>query len=198
MSPNQLVDRRKAIKQASLLLGFTITGPALTGVLNGCTPSKVLDWRPSFFTEEEAFLIEAASARILPSGETPGAAEVNAVRFIDQMVAEYYLPEDQVRFRTGMQALEAHSEETAGKSFIKASESEQDTILSEQALTARKQFLDIPDSPQPFFLMLKELTILGFFTSEIGATQFLNFDETPGGYQGCVPMEDLGGKAWAT
>lgn len=198
MSENHTIDRREAIKQASLFLGFAISGPALTGVLGGCSAQKELDWQPQFFTKDEAYLIEAASSRILPSGETPGAADAQVVRFIDQMVAEYYLPEDQVKFRTGMEALKAHSDSSIGKSFAKATKSEQDTVLSELALEARKQRMDQSDSPQHFFLMLKELTVLGFFTSEIGATQVLNYDDVPGGYQGCEPLEALGGKTWAT
>ena len=89
------INRRKAIKQASLVLGYSISGPALAGVLNGCSPDKSLDWQPQFFTESEAFLVEAASERILPAGATPGAKDAKVVKFIDQMVAEYYLPEDQ-------------------------------------------------------------------------------------------------------
>jgi len=198
MSENHTIDRRKAIKQASLFLGVAISAPAITGVLNGCTAQKELDWMPQFLTKDEAFLIEAASDRILPAGKTPGAKDAGVVRFIDQMVAEYYLPEDQLQFRSGMEALEAKSDEIAGKSFVKASESEQDTVLSELALEARKQRMEQPDSPQHFFLMLKELTVLGFFNSEIGATQVLNYDDVPGGFQGCAPLDELGGKTWAT
>jgi hypothetical protein len=38
---------------------------------------------------------------------------------------------------------------------------------------------------------MKELTILGFFTSEIGATKVLKYTPVPGRYNGCVPQ-----KAW--
>jgi hypothetical protein len=45
--------------------------------------------------------------------------------------------------------------------------------------------------------MAKELTLLGFFTSEPGATQVLQYDPVPGAYHGCVPLEEVG-KTWAT
>jgi len=48
----------------------------------------------------------------------------------------------------------------------------------------------------PFILTVKELTLLGFFTSEPGATQVLQYIQVPGPYQGCVPLEKVG-KAWA-
>ena len=50
-----------------------------------------------------------------------------------------------------------------------------------------------------FILMTKELTMLGFFTSEVGATQVLQYVPVPGSYKGCVPLSEAGnGKAWAT
>jgi hypothetical protein len=32
---------------------------------------------------------------------------------------------------------------------------------------------------------MKELTLAGFYTSEIGATQFLKYNPSPGKYDGC-------------
>jgi hypothetical protein len=45
--------------------------------------------------------------------------------------------------------------------------------------------------------MIKELTCLGFFTSEPGATQVLQYEAVPGAYHGCVPLAEVG-KTWAT
>ena len=44
--------------------------------------------------------------------------------------------------------------------------------------------------------MMKELALLGYFTSEIGATQALRYTETPGRYDPCIPYTP-GEKAWA-
>ena len=52
---------------------------------------------------------------------------------------------------------------------------------------------------RPFVLMIKELTLLGFFTSQIGATQVLQYEAVPGGFQACIPLAQAGnGKQWAT
>jgi hypothetical protein len=50
--------------------------------------------------------------------------------------------------------------------------------------------------PKHYFRMMKELTLLGYFTSEIGQTQALRFNMVPGRYEGCVPYKK-GDKAWA-
>jgi len=53
--------------------------------------------------------------------------------------------------------------------------------------------------PRPFILTTKELALLGFFTSRVGATQVLQYVAIPGAYHGCLPVNQAGnGKRWAT
>jgi hypothetical protein len=53
--------------------------------------------------------------------------------------------------------------------------------------------------PKPFFLMAKELTLMGYFTSEEGATKVLQYEAVPGAYKGCIPLKEAGqGRTWAT
>ncbi|GAB3704983.1 gluconate 2-dehydrogenase subunit 3 family protein [Spirosoma flavus] len=49
----------------------------------------------------------------------------------------------------------------------------------------------------PFFKLVKELTVLGYFSSEIGCTQALEYVKIPGRYEGVVKLKE-GQKAWAT
>jgi hypothetical protein len=52
------------------------------------------------------------------------------------------------------------------------------------------------DPPAHYFRMMKELALLGYFTSEIGYTQALRYEESPGRFDPCVPYRP-GEKAWA-
>ena len=52
------------------------------------------------------------------------------------------------------------------------------------------------ENPNYYFTMMKELTLLGYFTSEIGCTEARRYVETPGKFEGCVPYTK-GDKAWA-
>ena len=54
----------------------------------------------------------------------------------------------------------------------------------------------VEDPPSHYFRMMKELALLGYFTSEIGCTQALRYVESPGRYDPCVPYKP-GEKAWA-
>ena len=53
------------------------------------------------------------------------------------------------------------------------------------------------EDPNHYFHLMKQLTLLGFFTSEPGANKALRYIAVPGHYDGCVPYKK-GDKAWAT
>jgi hypothetical protein len=63
----------------------------------------------------------------------------------------------------------------------------------------RQSTLSLDERHRPFILTMKELTMLGYFTSEPGATQVLQYRPVPGAYHACVPLQQAGnGKTWAT
>ena len=50
----------------------------------------------------------------------------------------------------------------------------------------------------PFFSLMKNMTVLGYFNSELGATMAADYDKIPGKYEGCIPVNKYSGKVWAT
>jgi hypothetical protein len=73
-------------------------------------------------------------------------------------------------------------------------------VHDEAAAAEKTQADEVPPSERkrPFVLMMKELTLLGFFTSQVGATQVLQYEPVPGKFQPCVPVAKAGnGKTWA-
>ena len=53
-----------------------------------------------------------------------------------------------------------------------------------------------PEDAAHYFRLMKELTLLGYFTSEIGSTQARRYAAVPGRFDGCIPYKK-GDKAWA-
>jgi Gluconate 2-dehydrogenase subunit 3 len=51
--------------------------------------------------------------------------------------------------------------------------------------------------PKNYFIMMKQLTLWGYFTSKEGATMALRYVAVPGHYDGCIDYKK-GDKAWAT
>ena len=67
----------------------------------------------------------------------------------------------------------------------------QKNFTGEDPLAAKRR-----ENPDYYFQMMKELTLLGYFTSEIGCTQARRYVERPGSYNGDLPYKK-GDKAFA-
>jgi hypothetical protein len=199
------MNRREAIQRTALVLGYTITGSALTGVLNGCKASPELSFQPVFFTNDQASLVGEVAEIILPKTTTPGAKDVGVPGFIDSLLKEVYQKDEQDAFLTGLAEFDADAEKTYGSKFMDCSADEQKAHFKKHHDAALAQSSGSDSSgwwntgggkDKPFVLKVKELTLLGFFTSEAGATEVLQYNQVPGPFQGCVPLETVG-KTWA-
>ncbi len=84
-------------------------------------------------------------------------------------------------------------------SFMKATPEQRTELLSQIDGEAKKQQeIKIPgkDSQAHYFTMMKQLVLLGFFTSKPGATQVLRYIPVPGNYEGCIDYK-AGETSWA-
>ena len=196
---NQLMDRREALRKTALLMGAAVSATALAGIIQGCKATPELTYTPSFFTEEQARIISELAQTIIPKTDTPGAKEAGVPGFIDQMLKECYKKEDQDKFITGLTEFEAAAKAAHGDSFIYLDAEKQLAFVKAQNEAAVNAVKADPSQPRPFILSAKELTLLGFFTSEPGATQVLQYEAVPGSYKGCIPLSEAGnGKTWAS
>jgi hypothetical protein len=189
------MNRREAISSVAWLLGGTVLGADL--FLNyACKPSTK-DVSALFETDQLAFLNEIADT-ILPETSTPGAKAAKVGDFMAVMVRDCYKPEDQKVFMKGLSEIDEASDKKFGKKFMQADTKQRTDLLKELDL-AQKDFQEKKkeDEPNHYFRMMKELTLLGYFTSKIGATEALRYLPVPGRYEGCVPYKK-GDKAWAT
>lgn len=188
------MNRREAISQVSWILGGTIIGSSIF-LEFGCKPSMAQ--KPVFFDQNTVDLLNEVGETILPKTKTPGAKEAQVGLFMDIMVKDCYTKEHQLIFQEGIKSLEAEIKAKSGKSFIESSPQERTSLLlkldtEQKAYTETKK----PEDPPHYFRMMKELTLLGFFTSEVGSTKALRYVETPGSFDGDVPYKK-GDRAWA-
>jgi hypothetical protein len=191
---DELVTRREAIRRVSALLG----GTALVGQaawLAGCaTPQRA---SASLFSATDVALFDEIADTILPATKTPGAKAAGVGPFIAMMVTDTYDPNEQAIFRAGLATLERESQTQNGAGFI-ASSPEQRLGLLERLDREAIEYMRQPGATNRphYFRMLKELTLLGYFTSEIGYMQALRYVESPGRFDPCVTYTP-GDKAWA-
>lgn len=188
------MDRREALKRVSWLVGGSVSAPLAAAVLGGCQtePDTATDWTPQFLSAEQDALVAEVTELIIPATDTPGAKDVLVHRLIDHLLATCYPEADQQRFVEGLAQLEADAEQAYGDPFVELTTEQQTEILTQtEARDQQKEGL-------AFFPMMKELTLLGYFSSEPGATQALEYKLVYGRYDGCVPLQEAtGGKAWA-
>ena len=179
-----------------MLLGGALSAPAIAGVLAGCDSRSVGDgpWTPLAMTKEQGDLVARIAEHIIPETDTPGARAAGVHVFIDKMLAEHYPPEDKQRVLGGLASIDARTWEQCDANFIDCSADEQRSVL---AIIDQEAFEKMPGrSDVHWFRTFKELTLLGYYTSEIGATQELKHVAVPGRYDGCVPFTQIG-RTWA-
>ncbi len=177
------------------MMGGVAATPALLSVLQSCQQTREkLDWVPEFFDENQARLIMEISEHIIPKTDTPGAREAGVHIFIDAFIKHCVPAKFQNIIPDGLLGLENKSQSQFQKGFLDISKEEQVSVLSE---VAKADYSQAEDKENPtFFRSLKELTLMGYFNSQKGATEALALVEIPGDYEPCIPLED-GQKAWA-
>jgi len=143
----------------------------------------------TFTAQDIAFLDEVADT-ILPETKTPGAKAAHVGAFMALMVTDTYDDQRQTIFRDGMSKLNAAA--------FMAATPEQRLAQLEQVDREQKTYMETKKDSDPphFFRLMKELTLLGYFTSEIGCSQAMRYRETPGHFDPCVPYAP-GETTWA-
>lgn len=204
------MERRELLKMIALLTGGVVIGGDV--FLSGCkTPPK----KDAGFTAENIALLDEVGETIIPATDTPGAKATNIGAFMQTMVTDCYTQAEQDVFYKGFGQLDEACEKANGKSFMDCSAEQRKSFL----LTLEKEAKDYniqrddkdkvsrenarktnsPDfvgAPSHYYSMIKQLTLLGYFTSEIGSKQALRWVPVPGKYIGDFPYKK-GDKAWA-
>ena len=193
------MNRREAIERTALLLGYAVSGPAMMGILKGCKAAPELNYKPVFLTVDQARLVGEIAEVIIPKTDTPGAKDVGVPSFIDLILKDAYAKADQDRFLKGLQEFEEETKKAYGDSFIDLDPEKQKEMVKKihDPAIAMAKTPEGRKEAKPFILIMKELTLLGFFTSEPGATKVLQYEPVPGAYHGCLPLTEVG-KTWAT
>jgi hypothetical protein len=214
MAMNEFITRREAIERVMAMLGGValVDGERLLAVSGDSVAQAAgaLQGVGTFTPEEVAFLDDIADT-ILPATDTPGAKAARTGAFIALMVTEAYTDRNQQIFRDGMRQLDEASHRDHGVAFVHARPEQRLALLQrldreqmaefderEAARTSRAPAAPplAPDDPVHYFRLMKELALLGYFTSEIGYRQAMRYVETPGRFDPCAPHAP-GEKIWA-
>lgn len=185
------MNRREALKSMTTVLSLPVFPAELLAFGREMrarqSPADELRTLSSHQNETVTLIAE----RILPETDTPGAKAARVNEFIDLILTEWFTPEERDRFLQGLEALDQESLEAHGNRFKNCSEPQQVELLraQESRIERLKEVLP-PDelARQPFFMVMKWLTLLGYFTSEVGFTEELREQIAHRTFVGCAPL----------
>jgi len=209
------MNRREAVRNVAFLMGGALSATTIGVFLEGCN-STTTKAKGSLFTEDQQKLITEVADIIIPTTSSPGAKAAGVGPFISMMIKDCYPEEAQKAFVKGLEDLDKQAKDEYKKSFLELTVAQRQELLGKlrdvtvAATKAEKENLDKQKAPETtsilpkdkpkmeprFFSIIRDLTLLGYFTSEVGATQAYAFVEIPGRYDGCVDLKP-GQKVWS-
>lgn len=214
------MDRRKALKNMGLSLGYVVATPTLLSIVQSCKQEKVLDWTPDFFSKDEGAALSQLVDIILPKTDTPSASEVQVDIFIDRFAAQVMEKEQQDFVKMSMgkfldKVLKDSGKEKAGDltpddlepalaSALKVTKEDEvknfEAINSYNEAVAKGEPAELDDTISSFAFAnnLRGMTIWGYKSSEYVGEELLVYLPVPGEYVGCGDLQELTqGKAWS-
>ncbi|SFB96152.1 Gluconate 2-dehydrogenase subunit 3 [Algibacter lectus] len=208
------MNRRTALKNLTMSLGYTVAAPTIFNMLSACT-AEADTWSPLFLSSEEKHMVTQLVDIILPASDTPGALDVNVPQFLDMMYQDIEIKENQDQFKKGASIFSKKFKTQFGSEVAKGDKEQFETLLAsyfdisdeETATVFKEQRLPIEKLTNPkienralykFLISVRTYTLFGYFTSEKVGETVLNYDPVPGVHISCMPLEDvLNGRAWS-
>jgi len=188
------VSRREVL--AALLAGGAIAAtwsvPAAAAALKKAGAPATL--RPALSGDEMAVLSAAAQV-IVPATDTPGAKEAGVPEFIGALYSGWMTDDEAAAFRKGLAGLDDSAKQLHQRGFAACTPEQGAELL--QALRAASPYGGrtfsltdrILDPKAPFYLRLRDLVVLGYFTSEAGSNQELRYMPVPGKFESNVDIK---------
>ena len=204
------MERRELLKMIAILTGGAVIGGDV--FLSGCRTS--VKEGAGLLNASNIATLDEVGDTIIPVTDTPGAKATKIGEFMNVYSTDCYRPEVQKAFTEGLASLDADCKKQFSKTFVDLTPEQRTTVLTgleaeakaynnkknekekiarDAAIASMKDFFG---EPPHYYTLMKQLTLLGYFTSEIGMKQALRFLPVPGKYDGAYPYKK-GDKAWA-
>ena len=188
------MNRREAISRIALLVGGTLSAPTLYAMESvGKVKTRSALEAAFSLTEAQRLIVAEVAEHIIPKTTTPGAKDAGVPAFIVMMLNDCYKSPEQTSFLEGVTDLEK-------KNFISLSKEEQIAALQKVELDTKELMkaynvkqVKVGDNVDkenlegkkgvPFWRLMKELTLLGYYTSEPGIKASFVYEPIPGKFE---------------
>jgi gluconate 2-dehydrogenase gamma chain len=193
------MDRREALRLLATGAVLQLAPGKMYAVIREARAAIGPQPAPGTLNAQQNALVTAMAEMILPRTDTPGATDAGVAGFIDLILTEWYDDQERSRFLAGLADVDARAQSLFGNVFMKCAAPQQTEILTvlgekmaaeAEALRERPRHNrgGRPDPHQNFYYMFRGLTLTGYYTSEVGATQELHFDIIPDRYDPCLQI----------
>ena len=194
------MQRREALKLLLAGGGISALPTDLLGFFHAAYPASGYTLRT--LNPHQNDTVVAMIDQIIPATDTPGAKGARVNEFIDLILTEWAFDDERKSFLDGLAGVDKRSNELFGKNFVDASPAQQFTLLSAMDDSLSRGRVrrgragnTVPDDRDKqlkgeFFKVFKNITVHGFYTSEIGFKQELKMEIIPGAQHGCMPLPE--------
>jgi len=184
------MQRREALRLLATAAALPLIPEHLFAILRTARAQATTSPAPRTLNPHQYQTVTRMAEIILPESDTPGATSVHVNDFIDLILTEWNTAEERSQFLAGIDDTDSRSRTLFGKVFLELSNEQQVEIVrlldNEMAAILANAGENGDHVQPPFFHNLKRLTLVGYYTSEAGATQELHFKIITRHYDGCV------------
>ena len=183
------MNRRDTLKALGAMAGGSLLAPSIFADflrIGDAITDGAGQWMPRIVSATQSALLPDLVETIIPATDTPGAKEALVHVFVDLYVKDCYPEAQQKVFLAGLDNVEAVSQKEFGRGFLALARDERLGLLKR---LERESWEKHEPLEQSFIKMLKNLTLLGFFSSKIGATKAAEYVRTPGPFEGCIDLK---------
>lgn len=191
--------RRKLLAGASaacMLAAAAPLRPLLAASDMPTVPAELLN-------KSQRGLLAMLTETIIPQTDTPGAIQAAVPQYVEHMVATWMSAAERQEFLRGLSQIEAQAQANYEQPYVDCNTHQRETLLEQLERQAGNADWYIPGNVNraflenaPFICQLKELTVWGYFTSEVGAQQSLTENFAGGEFDGDIPLSELN-NSWA-
>ncbi len=192
--------RRDALKNVALLLGGAISATTMGVLFESFTVPSTTGEQVRFSPDDKKLLADFADI-IIPATKGSGGAKLAGLgKFIPMMIADCYPEKERLAFYQGLLEFRKKAIREYKKDFTLMTLAEKNRYVGnirEGVIAERTNRTAGANPLTTFFIVGRDLTLLGYFSSEIGCTQARAYVQIPGRYDGSAPLKP-GQKSWAT
>ncbi len=189
-----MLNRRDAVSRIAMLVGGAFTAPTLFAMERSKTlPSKLTNAAALNLSETHRKIVAAVAEHIIPKTTTAGAIDAGVPAFIEKMINDCYKMPEQKSFLTGVKNLEKagflglnNDSQVALLKLLEADTVElMKSYRASQVKVGDNVDKEVLEGAQgvPFWRLMKELTLLGYYTSEEGIKASFVYEPIPGRFE---------------